>query len=394
MKNSKVKVEKRKFNKKKILIIIFSVFTSILLFVGLGIGIYYWTTDSAGIVNIELANYKDEYEMKYNLTGSRHDATYIKKEVTKMTNSHLDLCVKLFDSVNLYDDLVNVAYINNHINESIKVNDALYNAFKMINDNKSREIFFGPIFEYNDKIFSLDNDDEVKKIDYNYNSEMYNYLTSVYKFKNDSNAINIELLDDYVIKLNVHENYVNYLKENNSKRYIDFGYLKNAFIVDSVANHLSERGFREGYLMSSDGYLRVFNNKISRDYDIYDYDKENINIANITVVGKSVVNVNKYRNKRYIYSDGRVINNYINPKALGSDLTMNTIVCYSGLGCSEMLLKMEGLMYTAISNYSSLSTNGINTIYLDGKNIKYNDSSLVFNMILVNDKYEYKKVAL
>ncbi len=394
MKNSKVKVEKRKFNKKKILIIIFSIFTGILLFVGLGIGIYYWTTDSAGTVNIELGEYSDEYEMKYNLTGSRQDATNTKKQVTKMTNSQLTLYNRLFDSVNLYDDLINVAYINNHINENIKVNDALYNAFKTINDNKSREIFFGPIFEYNDKIYSLDNDDEVKKIDYNYNSEMYNYLTSIYKFKNDSNAINIELLDDFVIRLNVHEAYINLLKENNSKRYIDFGYLKNAFIVDSVANHLSERGFREGYLMSSDGYLRVFNNKISRDYDIYDYDKADINIANITVVGKSVVNINKFRNKRYIYSDGRVINNYINPKALGSDLTANTIVCYSSLSCSEMLLKMEGLMYTAISNYSSLSTNGINTIYLDGENIKYNDSSLVFNMILVNDKYEYKKVAL
>ena len=179
MKNSKVKVENRKFNKKKILIIIFSIFTGILLFVGLGISIYYWTTDSAGTVNIELGEYSDEYEMKYNLTGSRQDATNTKKQVTKMTNSQLTLYNRLFDSVNLYDDLINVAYINNHINENIKVNDALYNAFKTINDNKSREIFFGPIFEYNDKIYSLDNDDEVKKIDYNYNSEMYNYLTSI-----------------------------------------------------------------------------------------------------------------------------------------------------------------------------------------------------------------------
>ena len=66
------------------------------------------------------------------------------------------------------------------------------------------------------------------------------------------------MLGDNKVCLNVSDEYLAFLQENGVDSLIDFGWLKNAFVVDYLAEVMIARGYTLGAITSYDGYTRNF----------------------------------------------------------------------------------------------------------------------------------------
>ena len=58
------------------------------------------------------------------------------------------------------------------------------------------------------------------------------------------------------MRLNVGKEYLAYARENELDTLLDFGFVKNAFVIDAVADALTDAGLTNGLLTSADGFSR------------------------------------------------------------------------------------------------------------------------------------------
>ena len=68
--------------------------------------------------------------------------------------------------------------------------------------------------------------------------------------------LTLELLGGNQVKLNVADAYLQFAKANEITEFINFYWLKNAFIVDYMAEELEAAGFTGGIISSFDGFQR------------------------------------------------------------------------------------------------------------------------------------------
>ena len=88
------------------------------------------------------------------------------------------------------------------------------------------------------------------------NSEVRGFVDETLTYVNNPDAIDIELLGENKLRLNVSDEYADFASQNDIGEYLDFFWLKNAFIVDYIAEHLAENRYIHGTITTYDGYTR------------------------------------------------------------------------------------------------------------------------------------------
>lgn len=88
------------------------------------------------------------------------------------------------------------------------------------------------------------------------NSEVRGFVDETLAYVNNPDAIDIELLGENKLRLNVSDEYADFASQNDIVEYLDFFWLKNAFIVDYIAEHLAENSYIHGTITTYDGYTR------------------------------------------------------------------------------------------------------------------------------------------
>lgn len=68
--------------------------------------------------------------------------------------------------------------------------------------------------------------------------------------------MNVELLGGNQVKLSVSDDYLAFAEKNFISDFIDFSWMKNAFITDYVADVMIDNGYTLGSLTSYDGFTR------------------------------------------------------------------------------------------------------------------------------------------
>ena len=83
--------------------------------------------------------------------------------------------------------------------------------------------------------------------------------------------IDLKLLDNNKIILFVSEDYLSYADETGFSNFIDFSFMKNAVIIDYVADLMQKNGYTAGSITSYDGFTRnLDNSNTSYTYTIFD----------------------------------------------------------------------------------------------------------------------------
>lgn len=289
-------------------------------------------------------------------------------------------------------DTINLYYLNSHPNEEIQVPALLYRAIKTFEDNGSRFLYYAPVYEAYESLFSQNTDEDASLCDITKNNELKAYIDSLLTFIKDENHVRVELLDDYKIKLVVSDEYMHAFGEN-TLVYIDFSWTKNAFVIDYIADTLIKSGYEKGVISSYDGYARNLGEQADTlNANIFDY-AQNAEGNNVVIgVGTmsytqkiSMVMLKNYpvsedEDGYYVYENGTIRHWFISLDSGENLSAIATFTAYSqNQSCADIVLKVLPIYIAEeldLDKLSTLKNEGIFSMYRKDGKVLINDESM------------------
>lgn len=343
----------------------------------------------------------NEFVFMYNL-GAGGNAT---KENKALSILYTDACVmahKLFHNKELFEGVNNICYINQHPNEIIEVDAGLYKAFSVIDAYDNRNLYLAPVYNQYDEIFLCEDDSQLVYFDPLLNEEVAADYAELAAFANNAEMVDLQLLGDNKICLYVSEEYLTYAEENYITDFIDFFWMKNAFVTDYIAEIMIENGYTHGTISSYDGFIRVMDSSDSSfSFNIYNRVNETVYQAAIMQYEgpRSLVYFRDYLmndmdwQHYYVLDSGEVRTSYVDTADGVAKTAIDSFYAYSSdLSCAEVLMQIlpvyvaEELSTEAVAQ---LAEAGVYSIYCEKRVIKYNDASLEWAELLDTGDVKY-----
>ena len=378
-------------------------------FIAIGYAVSGWLKTDSGWSTIEVnskeLNCGEDFVFTYNIGAGEMSASNEKKALTALYSDASVKAYKLFDRYQSFEGTVNIHTINTHINQTLEVDQVLYDAFELFEKNQSRYLYFGALHsEYYNFFFGYEDSPVSDDYDPYANEETAGLFGAFAEYANSAEHINLELLGDRKVSLKVSEEYLAFAEENGIEVFIDFFRLKNAFVTDYLADTMIDNGFTFGSISSYDGFARNLDGRgNSYALNFFDLDGNDLFIAaKMTYKGrKSIVAFRSYPmgelDSYWFYESvvsGRIIPPYVNSEGLYGT-AVDTITAYSSeLGCAEVAL---GVMPLYISegldtdSLNELCADGIYSLWEKNKIIYYNDFGLELSELYEGDGIKYEK---
>ena len=301
-----------------------------------------------------------------------------KKELTALYSDAAKVAYEIFNADIEIAGTANLWYINHHPNEEISVDAALYNALSQVCENGGRWIYLGPAYSVYDNLFYMMSSDGAMDFDPHLNPYVGNLFQEICEWGSDPEAINLELLESDVVRLNVSREYLDFMAEEELEDFIDFYWLKNAFIADYIADRVLKAGYTHGVISSYDGFVRCFDESgTTFSYQLYHMQEGTAVLsASMEYTGpQSFVTFKSYPlNPRdfqhyLILSEGSVRTPYLSLEDGLDRCALEELTAYSSnMGCVEIALKTAPI-YIADrlqeSRLTSLTEIGIYAVYWD-----------------------------
>ncbi len=391
-------VKSVELNSKHIKLRVVILILALLTFVGSVIALFYFllhTDDGWQSLSISYGFLNNDKAISLNYyLGKSGNATNEKKAIENMTISAIEKSYKNLDNYSPYEDYNNVYMINHNYNKDILVDDFLYDALKKAKGYKT--LYLGPIMDYYDAIISSDEND-AKNYDPVYNEEINEFFLNTLEYINDESQINIEIKDNNIIRLNISLDYLNYAQENDIENFISFSWLKNAFIMDYIADKLINYKYTYGFLTSVDGYSINLGCDESFMMYLYDYNKVAKNVASFEYQGRlNIVSKKNFiintTDKNYIkqYSEDDRRTYLVDYRTGISNEASNYYVAASkNISLSDIALNLEKVYICDEINKSEFLSD-ISYFWVDSNKIYYSDSS--YTIAIHNDEYQEVKV--
>jgi len=338
-------------------------------------------------VTTQEMNCSKDFALNYYLGDAGVSATAEYKRIAALYQEAVVKGFWLFDEALLRDNTVNVAYLNAHPNETVTVDSALYGAFAQIQQAKNRCLYLGPVYLEYERIFRSHGDTEASSYDPVTNPEQAAYLREITGFTNDPKHIDLELLDGNRVRLKVSEEYLTFIRNNELTNLLDFGWMRNAFVIDYLAQVLLDAGYSNGYLVSHDGYTRNLDNRgLDYSFNLFDRVGNDIHMPAVLRYKKpmSIVYLRNYpmtdRDKYYGYSDGRFVSGCVDPADGVCKSAVTNLVSYSyEKGCAEILLHMVPVYLQdtfAQEKLKPMQESGIFSIWFQPGFLCYNEKDI------------------
>lgn len=314
-----------------------------------------------------------------------------------VTALYAQLCqeaFQLFHSTEAFEGVTNVYAINQRPNETLEVAPGLYEAFAAVERSGNRALYLGPVYERYNGLFSCWDESQLADFDPRLSPEVAREYQEYAVFANDPRAVRVELLGDNQIRLFISREYLEYAEREGVERFIDFAWMRNAFIADYMARELTAQGYTHGVLASYDGFIRCLDGS-GADYALSIYDQKNgsaYTAAAMRYQGpKSMVCLRDYpvneldQIRFYRLSSGEVRTPYVD---IADGMCRNSVSgltgCAGEKGCGEILLEMmpvyiaDELREDALGE---LAEKGIDFIYCKDKVIYASEDGAVFSQI-------------
>jgi len=178
-------------------------------------------------------------------------------------------------------------------------------------------------------------------------------------------------------------------KKNGITDFIDFSWMKNAFIIDYIADTFLEYGYTNGCITSYDGFVRNLDDRgTAYSFAVYSRSGNEINQPAILHYSgtRSLVYLRNYMLSEkdayhyYEMEDGKIRTIYLDPADGLCKSAVNDLISYSNdLGCAEILLSVCSI-YIAneldTAKLDALTEYGIYSVYMHEGELMYNDSEL------------------
>ena len=385
---------------------VFLVLLLVIAGVSIGYGVTSLFSKEAGWERIEPVTSEtscaEDFVLLYRLGTTDVSPRTESRQVTGIYSQALVKAYQLFTDAESFENVHNVRYLNEHINENVEVDPALYHALEQVVDSGDRSVYLAPAYSRYENLFDCSIDGQTVDFDPLVSPEVAAEYATLAEFARDPNAVELKLLGENKVMLSVSDEYRLFQEREEYETYLDFMWLKNAFIADFLADTLIEAGYPHGALSSYDGYLRNFSSETEGfSLNLYDRVGREVYAAGIMQYNgpAALVYLRDYgansKSRFYEYSNGEQRGPYLSvadgtPKAAKSDL-----VCYSyASGCADILLQMIPRYVTETfepKTFDGLSEQNIYTVYCEQSVIYHNDANVTFKNLYQDENKTYSE---
>ena len=321
----------------------------------------------------------DDFRFVYNIGVSGVSANTEYKKLSSLYTSAMEEIYYALDEKSVHDGAKNLAYVNQHPNEETEIDPLLYKALESFSEDRKKLLYLAPIYyDYGDLLDS-ESDEEAREYDPYENDSVKEYFAEVSAFINSGTDIKLELLGDNKVLLSVSDESKAFATEYGIKCYLDFYWLKNAVIIDHIADEMISAGFTRGYITSYDGYTRFFGNEtLSADIVVRENSKLTVAATLNTKSKMSVVYLRNYimyegeKYNCYTYENGASRTRYISAADGLCRCAADMLVLYSeNNSCFDIALSASEIFIADELDETSLKTlENINTIFhIGGKEL-------------------------
>lgn len=376
---------------------------AVIAVVAFGVGIHACVSSEAGWQQIDAAvsqtTAATELTLRYELGSGQLSATAENKRLTALYSTLADTAHGLF-SGEAVDGVQNLAYLNAHPNETVTVPQALYDAFAMLERLGSRYLYYAPVYAQYEALYACTADAETVDFDPAQNEVLAEFVQQAAEFAADPDSVQLSLLGNCQVRLAVSDAYADFAAREGVTRYLDFFWLKNAFVVDYIADALVEAGYTNGILASYDGFSRNF---AAGSFRLPFYDRVDgvlYPAAELEVAGSAaVVYLSDYPTHAmdtlhyYVFADGSIVPPFFDaagqPQTAASDLA-----AYSRTsGCAETAVRALNA-YTAETLDSSalkeLAADGVFTVSCEARVVRCTDPGVTVLAVLDKSGVTYR----
>lgn len=342
-----------------------------------------------------------EFEFLYHLGSGELSPTAERRAVT---DAYTRLCRNAF--LNFHNQLEeegvdNLYAINRHPNEELAVDGALYEALAAVERSGDRTLYLGPVYDRYGSLFYCEDDSQLVDFDPRLSPEVAREYQEYAAFARDPQAVRVELLGEDRIRLFVSEEYLEYARREGVESFIDFAWMRNAFIIDYLARELTAQGYTRGVLASCDGFIRCLDES-GEEYSLLIYDRQQEKTCSVAVMcyqgPRSIVclrdfPVNALEETRfYRLRSGEIRTPYVDTADGLCRNAVSSLTGYAGdKGCGEILLELlpvyiaDALQEDALE---ALAKRGIDFVYCGSRTICASEGRTVLSQ--VDERYQVK----
>ncbi|MGM9607628.1 MAG: hypothetical protein ACI3XJ_09015 [Oscillospiraceae bacterium] len=393
-----------KYTKVRLALVVLLVLVAAAAF---GYGVYSLLQQEPGWVEIEAnsgsgVTCADEFVFLYELGAGELSATAEKKALTLLYTQAAEQACQIFNSDTLFEGVHNVYTLNRHPNEVLDVDEALYDAFSLLQSYENRNLYLAPVYARYENLFSCTDDVQAEEYDPYRSSDAAAEYQELAAYAADPSQVDVQLLGGGKVRLFVSEEYLAYAEENGITEFIDFFWMKNAFLLDYIADRLIENGYTHGTLSSYDGFSR---NLDDRDvtYSLNLYDRVGQAVYEAAVLeysgARSFVSLRDHKMTQldsrhyYEYANGETRSSYVDIQDARCRSAVPDLTAYSAeMGCARLLLEVSPLYIVDDLDGEALNAlcqRGVFSVYCKDRTVCYNDTALNLSQFYDRDGVRY-----
>ena len=211
--------------------------------VAIGYGFYTALNTQPGwnmvTVSSQKPNCGQDFNLMYDFSESGGSASAVNKRLRDTYTAACEEAFRLYSPDVEGEDLYNVYHINRNVNRPVQVAQTLYEDFALLERSDDRSLFLAPVYREYERVFRCDTDAEAAIYDPTKNSEVMAYVEAVLEFTRSPEHSDLELLGENTVQLKVSPAYLSFAEEYGIEVFLDFGWMKNAFIADYMADALA-----------------------------------------------------------------------------------------------------------------------------------------------------------
>ena len=345
----------------------------------------------------------DDFVFLYDLGSSGAVLRAESREVTDLYSQACRKAFQLFHTVESFEGVTNLRDINLHPNETLTVDEALYRAFEAVKESGDRTVYLGPVYARYGDLFHCTDESQLLDFDPYLSDEVGESYAADAAFARDPQAVDVRLLGNGRVCLYVSEEYLAYAGREGIDTFLDFGWLKNAFIADYLADVLAENGYTSGSISSYDGFSRCLDSRdVTYAQNIYDrVDGVIYPAAVMEYAGpRSLVSLRSYPisdqdgERFYPLKSGEIRTMYLDPADGRCRSAAQDLLCYSKTaGCAETALRAAGV-YVAdaldAQAVKGLSDEGVYCVYSEDRVLYATDPELTLTELYQTEGAAYQ----
>jgi len=348
-------------------------------------------------------NCGEDFVLDYDFTNAGSAASAEFKKLTTLYSAACEDAFRIFSPDVQGNGFANVHDLNFRPNETVTVEPVLYNALTMIQQHQNRSIYLGGIYTEYERIFRAETEVEAASYDPAQNGEQLEYVTQLAAFASDPAMIDVQLLGENQVKLQVSDEYLEFARMYEIENLIDFGWVKNAFIADYLAQVLTDNGYTDGYLASFDGFTRNLDTR-GNTYSVNVFDRCGSDIYLPAVMTyqapSSLVFLRDYPMGKadvwhyYAFQNGRIASILIDPSDGMNKAAVDSLLSYGNQSCAQLLLQIAPVFVAdefSEASLQAMASNGIHSIWCEEQSVFYTDEAVVLT-IQPQEELTYTKV--